>query len=292
MPSAVSRPLRLDRLGRRPCSRSASACSAGSISPGIDDPPTSICSTGAGGGLDDLVGRARARPVEHLRQHDHAEAQGQEQDRGVGDLVADALDDVEEAARALRVRCGARRLRAHERPPACAAIRPRKSASATSSSRTRRAARARWARGCWRSRRSCRRAGRRPWARRPGERAHERDRAAAARRDGLGAPRGRPRRARGRDTPGCSCRQRSRCRSGPALHRELDAEGHRAARGGATTAACASAASCSGCTRTLSFARAYGWTALSASSTDGHVDADHGDRRPRPHPRAERRRCR
>ncbi|MEI2702810.1 MAG: hypothetical protein V9E83_10465 [Baekduia sp.] len=46
--------------------------------------------------LDDLVGRGRTGPVEHLAEHDDDRDQRQEQHRGVRDLVADPLDAAEE----------------------------------------------------------------------------------------------------------------------------------------------------------------------------------------------------
>ena len=118
------------------------------------------------------------------------------------------------------------------------------------------------------------------------ERADDRDRAAAAGEQHVAAPRRRPRGARRVVGRARRSRRRSRCRSGRAARRAR-CRTAAARAGGAMTASCASTASCSGCTRTLSTARAYGETALTAPSTDGTSMPIDGDRRARPDARAE-----
>ena len=101
------------------------------------------------------------------------------------------------------------------------------------------------------------------------QRADERDRAAAAGASPAALPQAaRQRGARRRRRPGPSSAPRTRCRS-PRRRTSSAMPNGRTASRWRTSAACASAASCSGCTRRLSFARACGETALSAPSTDG-----------------------
>ena len=142
------------------------------------------------------------------------------------------------------------------------------------------------ARGCWRSRRWRRRAGSRRPAPRAWQRVDERDRAAARRADRLAAPGGRHRRARrlvggARRSAAAKPLPVSRACTSSAI------PNGRSASRCATSAACASTASCSGWTRRLSFARACGETALSAFVDRRHVDAGDRDRRARPDARAE-----